>query len=56
MLKFVGLLEKNASKLAELDTICMGGPIGPNVEFIIPAMQLCSDVRDDPGNGERETC
>lgn len=37
MLKFADLLEKNAAKLAELDTICMGGPVGPIAGFLIPA-------------------
>ena len=37
MLKFADLLQKNAAKLAELDSICMGGPVGPNAGAIIPA-------------------
>lgn len=55
MLKFADLLEKNAAKLAELDTICMGAPIAPNAGFLIPTAaavfrckfqsQLASDER-----------
>lgn len=36
MLKFADLLEKNAAKLAELDTICMGVPLGMNLGLVIP--------------------
>lgn len=36
MLKFADLLDKHAKELAELDTICMGGPIALNAMFLIP--------------------
>jgi aldehyde dehydrogenase (NAD+) len=36
MLKFADLLEKNAAKLAELDTICMGAPLSTTAGFLVP--------------------
>lgn len=41
LLKFADLLEKNAKELAELDSLCMGGPVGPNAGFIIPGAAAC---------------
>jgi hypothetical protein len=35
MLKFADLLVQHAAKLAELDTICMGIPIGYGIGLII---------------------
>ena len=36
MLKFADLLEKNAAKLAELDTICMGAPLSTGAGLMVP--------------------
>ena len=35
--KFADLLEQNAQKLAYLDAICMGMPVGVNAGFIVPS-------------------
>ena len=37
MLKFADLMEKNAAKLAELDSICMGGPARMHFGAVVPA-------------------
>lgn len=36
MHKLADLVDKNVNKLAELDAICMGGPVGPNAGMFIP--------------------
>ncbi|KAH8805137.1 putative aldehyde dehydrogenase [Xylogone sp. PMI_703] len=41
LLKFADLIEKHAQEIAELDCLCMGAPVAPNMGFFIPEAVAC---------------
>lgn len=41
LLKFADLIQRNAKELAELDSLCMGSPVGAIAGFIVPEVAAC---------------